>query len=150
MIHDPRQATLTVVTEVTHPAFILLDPGEQERRVTSWGRVLATVCRSGRIATLQVLERALPDSGSGLAEWWAVHGSDDGSWVATPYRELIERDGPAGERHATTVSLSLDMRVAARQIRAAGGGIRGAAAVLGQEMATLVAALRSADLTPSG
>ena len=150
MIHDPRQATLTVVTEVTHPAFILLDPGEQERRVTSWGRVLATVCRSGRIATLQVLERTVPDSGSGLAEWWAEHGTDDGSWAATTYRELIERAGPAGERHATTVSLSLDMKVAARQIRTAGGGIRGAAAVLRQEMATLTAALRSADLTPSG
>jgi hypothetical protein len=150
MIHDPRQATLTVVTEVTHPAFILLDAGEQERRVTSWGRVLATVCRSGRIATLQVLERTLPDSGSGLAEWWAEHGTDDGSWAATTYRELIERAGPAGERHATTVSLSLDMKVAARQIRPAGGGIRGAAAVLRQEMATLTAALRSADLTPSG
>jgi len=71
MIHDPRQGRLTVVCEVTHPAFVLLDPGEQERRVTSWGRVLATVCRSGRIATLQVLERTLPDSGTGLAEWWA-------------------------------------------------------------------------------
>jgi hypothetical protein len=150
MIHDPRQATLTVVTEVTHPAFILLDAGEQERRVTSWGRVLATVCRSGRIATLQVLERTLPDSGSGLAEWWAEHGTDDGSWAATTYRELIERAGPAGERHATTVSLSLDMKVAARQIRTAGGGIRGAAAVLRPELATLTAALRSADLTPSG
>lgn len=150
MIHDPRQSTLTVVCEVTHPAFVLLDPGEQERRVTSWGRVLATVCRSGRIATLQVLERTLPDSGTGLAEWWAEHGTADDSWAATTYTELIERAGPAGERHATTISLSLDMKTAARQIRTAGGGIRGAAAVLRQEMATLTAALRSADLTPVG
>lgn len=42
------------------------------------------------------------------------------------------------------------MKAAARQIRTAGGGIRGAAAVLRQEMNTLTAALRSADLTPSG
>ena len=150
MIHDPHAGTLTVVCEVTHPAFVLLDPGEQERRVTSWGRVLATVCRSGRIATLQVLERTLPDSGTGLAEWWQRHGTGDGSWAATTYAELIDRAGPAGERHATTLSLSLDMKNAARQIRTAGGGIRGAAAVLRQEMSTLVAALRSADLTPSG
>src|SRR5690606_36259598 len=40
-------------------------------------------------------------------------------------------------------------QTAARQIRTAGGGIRGAAAVLRQEMSTLVAALRSADLSPS-
>ncbi|MFX4288271.1 SCO6880 family protein [Zafaria sp. Z1313] len=150
MIHDPHAGTLTVVCEVTHPAFVLLDPGEQERRVTSWGRVLATVCRSGRIATLQILERTLPDSGTGLAEWWAAHGTHDDSWASTTYGELIDRAGPAGERHATTLSLSLDMRAAGRQIRTAGGGIRGAAAVLRQEMATLTAALRSADLTPSG
>jgi hypothetical protein len=39
------------------------------------------------------------------------------------------------------------MKTSARQIRTAGGGIRGAAAVLRQEMNTLVAALRSADLS---
>ncbi len=114
------------------------------------GPVLATVCRSGRIATLQVLERTLPDSGQGLAEWWAAHGTADGSWAATTYQELIDRAGPAGERHATTLSLSLDMRAAARQIRTAGGGIKGAAAVLRQEMGTLSAALRSAELTSKG
>ncbi|WP_152363252.1 SCO6880 family protein [Microlunatus speluncae] len=149
MVHDPHQATLTVVIEVRHPAFVLLDPGEQERRVRSWGRVLAMVCRSGRIAALQVLERTLPDSGTGLAEWWARHGVDDGSWAAQTYAELIERAGPAGERHSTTLSLSLDLQACARQIRTAGGGLRGAAAVLRQEMTSLVAALRSADLAPS-
>ncbi|VEW14176.1 Type IV secretory pathway, VirB4 components [Brevibacterium casei] len=150
MIHDPHQGTLTVVCAIRHPAFVLLDPGEQARRVASWGRVLASVCRSGRIATLQVLERTLPDSGTGLAEWWAAHGIQDDSWAATTYAELIARAGPAGERHATTISLSLDMKAAARQIRTAGGGMRGAAAVLRQEMSALTAALRSADLTPTG
>lgn len=149
MVHDPTASTLTAIIAVSHPAFALLDPCEQERHVTSWGRVLATVCRSGRLAMLQVLERTLPDSGTGLAEWWASHGSADGSWASTTYAELIDRAGPAGERHATTLSLALDMQGSARQIRTAGGGIRGAAAVLRQEMSTLVAALRSADLAPS-
>jgi hypothetical protein len=74
----------------------------------------------------------------------------DGSWAADTYAELIDRAGPAGERHATTLSLSLDMKTSARQIRTAGGGIAGAAAVLRQEMNTLVAALRSADLHRRG
>ncbi|HET6867712.1 MAG TPA: SCO6880 family protein [Solirubrobacteraceae bacterium] len=150
MVHDPHQATLTAIVGVTHPAFILLDPTEQQRRVTSWGRVLATACRSGRIASLQVMERTLPDSGKGLAQWWSQHGSQDGSWSATTYAELIDRAGPASERHASTVSLSLDMKAAGRAIRAAGGGKRGAAAVLRQEMSTMTAALRAADLAPSG
>ena len=79
MIHDPHQGTLTVVCQVRHPAFVLLDPAEQHRRVTSWGRVLATVCRSGRIATLQVLERTLnrPDFRSYREPCPAVAGLAD-------------------------------------------------------------------------
>ena len=147
MIHDPHDQTLTAIVGVSHPAFVLLDPGEQERRVATWGRVLATTCRSGRIARLQVCERTLPDGGSGLVEWWRQNGRDDGSWTSTVYRELIDRAGPAGERHATTISLALDLRAAARQVRTNGGGIKGAAAVLRQEMTTLVTALRAAELT---
>ena len=146
MVHDPHAQTLTAILGVSHPAFVLLDPGEQQRRVSGWGRVLAAACRSGRIARIQVSERTLPDSGTGLAEWWRTHGTDDGSWAATTYAELIERAGPAGERHATTISLALDMKAAARQIRTSGGGIRGAAAVLRQEMSTLTTALRAAEL----
>lgn len=148
MIHDPHAATLTAIVEVTHPAFILLDPAEQQRRVTAWGRVLATTCRSGRISALQVCERTLPESGRSLSDWWTSHGNPSAGWAAKTYAELIERAGPAGERHATTISVALDMRRAARAIRAAGGGNRGAAAVLRQEMRTITAALRTADLSP--
>jgi hypothetical protein len=150
MIHDPHAQTLTAILSASHPAFVLLDPGEQQRRVSGWGRVLAAACRSGRIARIQVTERTLPESGSGLAEWWRQHGNDDGSWAATTYAELIDRAGPAGERHATTISVSLDMRAAARQIRTSGGGMPGAAAVLRQEMTTLTTALRAAELTTTG
>src|SRR5689334_3498437 len=68
MVHDPHAATLTAIIGVAHPAFVLLDPAEQERRLVAWGRVLATACRSGRIAALQVSERTLPDSGKGLTQ----------------------------------------------------------------------------------
>jgi hypothetical protein len=148
MIHDPHAATLTAIIGVTHPAFTLLDPAEQQRRVTGWGRVLATTCRSGRIASVQVLERTLPDLGRGLANWWNSYGTHDDTWASKTYAELIDQAGPAGERHATTISIALDMKAASRAIRAAGNGIRGTAAVLRQEMTTLTAALRAADLTP--
>lgn len=147
MIHDPHAQTLTAVLQVSHPAFALLDPGEQHRRVIGWGRVLAGACRSGRIARLQVSERTLPDSGTGLAEWWQQHGIDDGTWAAATYRELIERAGPAGERHATTISLALDLAACSRQVRTQGGGMRGSATILRQEMTALTGALRAADLT---
>ncbi|GAA1996481.1 SCO6880 family protein [Microbacterium pumilum] len=147
MIHDPHGQTLTATLAVSHPAFVLLDPTEQHRRVTGWGRVLASACRSGRISRLQVSERTLLDSGTGLDEWWDRHGVDDGRWAAATYRELIARAGPAGERHATTISIALDLHAAARQIRASGGGVRGSANILRQEMASLVNSLRAADLS---
>lgn len=150
MIHDQHQHLLTAILAVSHPAFVLLDPADQQRRVDGWGRVLASACRSGRIGRVQVSERTVPDSGTGLAQWWQEHGVHDDSWAASTYTELIDRAGPAGERHATTVSLSLDMRAAARAIRTSGGGIRGAAQVLKQEMHSLVTALRSADLQVDG
>ncbi|WP_202961788.1 SCO6880 family protein [Bifidobacterium psychraerophilum] len=98
MVHDSHGQTLTAILEVSHPAFILLDPGEQERRVTNWGRVLAAACRSARIVTLQILERTLPGSGTGLAEWWDQHGTHEDFWASTTYEELIERASPAGLR----------------------------------------------------
>src|SRR3954449_10199125 len=119
MVHDPHAATLTAIVGVSHPAFVLLDPAEQERRVVSWGRVLATACRSGRIASVQVMERTLPDSGKGLADWWEQHGNRSNTWASTTYGELVDRAGPAGERHASTISISLDMKTAGRAIRAA-------------------------------
>lgn len=68
MIHDPHNQTLTPTVAVSHPACVLLDPGVWERCVATWGRALATACRSGRIARLHICERTLPDGGSGLRE----------------------------------------------------------------------------------
>ncbi|GAA4707839.1 hypothetical protein APR04_003860 [Promicromonospora umidemergens] len=149
LVHDPYASTLTVTIPVTSSGFELLDPADQARRVAGWGRVLATVCRSGRIKAVQVTQRTLPGSGAGLVEWWHAHQAGGHEFASRIYGELIERAGPTAERHQTTISLALDMQAAGRAVRAAGGGLAGAAAVLRQEAETLTTALRSADLTPS-
>lgn len=141
-VHDPHAATLTAVVPVTHQAFGLLDPDDQARRVATWGRILAGLGRSGRIAALQVTERTLPTSGAGLADWFASHATDDGGLAATLYRELVDRAGPLAERHSTTVALVLDLRSARGRTLAAG------VEALRQEVATLATALRAADVVP--
>lgn len=148
LVHDPHEQRLVAIAAVTHRSFVLLDAADQQRRVNGWGRVLGTACRSGRLARVQVLERTLAGSGTGLSRWWATHGTGEDSWVARTYASVIDRAGPAAERHVTTVSIALDLRAASRSIRAAGGGLRGAAAVLGQEMTTVESALTAADLAP--
>ena len=69
--------------------------------------------------------------------------------ITLPAFVFLDPARPGGERDTTTLSLSLDMKAAARQIHTADGSIR-AAAVLRQEMNTLAAVLRFADLSLSG
>ena len=147
MVHDPHRQTLTAVARISHPAYVLLSPDDQARRVHGWGRALAGLAASGLCARVQVLESSLPDSGHGITGWWAEHGSSDSSqWAVQQYDELMATMAPAAATHRTLIALSLDLRKSARAIRAGGRGIPGAAAVLGQEMANFEASLRGAEL----
>ncbi|MST31256.1 hypothetical protein GHK86_00730 [Acidimicrobiaceae bacterium USS-CC1] len=148
MIHDPHRQTLTAVLPVSHPAFALLDDADRAGRVGRWGRVLAGLASSGTCAAIQVLESTVPDPARGQHEWWAAHGTHDGGWADIQYRALLDQVCLDSSTHRTTISLSLDMRAAARAIRAAGRGVKGAAEVLRGDMAGLADGLRSAGLRP--
>jgi hypothetical protein len=131
---------------VSHPAFVLLGPGEQDRRVTGWGRVFAVLAATEQIATVQVLEATIPDTGREVLAHWRDHGRNTDQWAARSYADLVAQAAPASSRHRTTISISLDLRRAARTIRQHGRGIAAAAAVLRHDMQTLAMALRSAEL----
>jgi hypothetical protein len=150
MVHDLYRRTLTAIARVRHPSFVLLSPSGQDRRVAGWARVYGTCCHSGRLAAVQVLERAMPDSGEALRAWWAEAGHAGTGWAAAQYEQLLAGAGPAAERHDTTISVSIDLGRARRAVRAAGGGVPGAAAVLRQEMATLATSLGAAEITVDG
>jgi len=150
MIHDPVANTITAAAKVRHPSFYLLAATDQARRVAGWGRALATCCASGRISRVQVLERTMPDTGQGVRQYWTQHGQRDGGWAATQYETLIAGAAPTSERHETTISITVDLTRTRRAVRAHGGGITGAAAVLRHEMTTLAAALHAAELVVDG
>jgi hypothetical protein len=149
-VHDPHTRTLTAILRVQAAAFALLDTAEQDRRVAGWGRVLAGLCHGCRIARVQVLERTVPDSGDALAAYADDHLVDADSWPGQVYRELVASAAPASERHQTFLAVSLDLARCARQVRQAGGGITGGAALLGQETTNLESSLHAAGLTPHG
>jgi Putative type VII ESX secretion system translocon, EccE len=147
MVHDTHAGTLTAVALVRHPAYVLLSPGEQSRRVNGWGRALAGLAAQGTCARVQVLEIALPDSGRGITGWWEEHRRADApDWTLREYQELMRTCAPAASTHRTLIALSLDTRAAGRAIRDAGHGLRGAAAVLRQDMRAFEAGLREAEL----
>lgn len=151
LVHDPHTQTLTAIAQVRHPAYVLLSPDEQARRVSGWGRALAGLAASGTCARIQVLEVALPDSGEGIAGWWKSHGREDRRyWTVRQYQELVRRYAPAASSHRTLIALALDMKQASRAIRDAGRGMRGAAAVLRQEMTAFESGLQVAELELAG
>jgi hypothetical protein len=150
MIHDPHRRTLSVVVRVSHPAYVLLSPDDQRRRVTAWSRVLAGLAATGSCASVQILETTLPDPGRGVRDWYASHGIPASAWAADQYASLVDELAPASYAHRTLIVLSLDLRRAGRAIRDAGRGIAGAAEVLRADMVNLGAALRAADLRTDG
>ena len=80
LVHDPHRGTLTAVLQVSHGAFVLVDPVAQAGRVDGWGKVLGGLASHDRgISRVQVLERALPDAGVDVATWWRWSRVDDGS-----------------------------------------------------------------------
>jgi hypothetical protein len=147
MIHDPHRRTLTAVLSVSHPAFVLLDRDDRAQRVSRWGRVLAGLAQSGTLAALQITEATVPDPGDGLVDWFASHGNSRAGWAAQQYAALLEQARLGSSTHRTTVSLALNLKAAARAVKAAGGGVAGAATVLGQDMIALADALRQCGLT---
>jgi hypothetical protein len=146
MVHDPHRQTLSATVAVTHPAYVLLSPGDQQGRVSAWGRLLATLSKSGYCAAIQVLEATVPDPGTGVAGFYARHGTHDGGWADTNYAALLAQSSHGPSAHRTTITLSLDMRKAAKSIKEAGRGVKGGAAVLRSQMEALDYSLRAADL----
>jgi hypothetical protein len=147
ILHDPHAQTLTVAALVRHPAYVLLSPEEQARRVHGWGRALASLASSGTGTRVQVLEVSLPDAGRGITGWWELHGTKQpGQWAVRQYETLMRTAAPTSSTHRTLVAVALDLRAARSHIRQAGRGLRGAVAFLRQEMISFEASLRAADL----
>jgi hypothetical protein len=147
ILHAPHAHTLTGTALVRHPAYVLLSPEEQARRVHGWGRALASLASSGTGTRVQVLEISLPDAGRGITGWWDLHGpKQPGQWAVRQYESLMRTAAPTSSTHRTIVAVSLDLRAARAHIRQAGRGHRGAVAFLRQEMNSFEAGLRAADL----
>ncbi|MEV5843659.1 SCO6880 family protein [Streptomyces sp. NPDC051985] len=149
-VHDPHRQTLTAVARVTSRAFALLDPATQNHNVTAWGRALAGIARTGHIATVQVLERTVPDSGDTLTRHWLQNGQPQAPVAGQIYSELVASAGPAAAPHETYLAISLDLKAARRLISQAGGGLPGAFTVLEQTTASIAQAARNTGLQVTG
>lgn len=158
VVKDRHAKTYTGVLAVRVSSFGLLDRAEQERRIASWGWVLASLASEGSaVSRVQWIERTAPadadEIGRYLTEAWErKHVPADGPAMRS-YLELIDHAGAASQDHELLVGVQVDARRTGRQMKKLGqddGLDAGASALLIRELETIGDRLSAADLTVQG
>lgn len=149
---DARARTVTAVLALRGHDFALLGFGEQDQRVASWSRVLASLAREGSdVHRIQWIESCLPDDGDAVRDHLRQHavlGAD--TLPGCSYANLVDGSTPVTRRHRVLVAVSVHTGHSARAIRSSGRGHRGACAVLLRELVSLQRQLQGADVTVDG
>lgn len=152
VLRDRKNKSWVAVIGVQGQSFMLLDEGEQVRRLSSWATVQASMARQGSpISRLQWLERTLTEVGDEMRAFFAERArSTEGTPPHASYTELLQSAQPVTQQHETYLVLQISQSKAGRAIRQAGGGDKGAVAVLYRELDHLQRQLRESDLNVSG
>ncbi len=152
VLRDRKHKSWVAVIGVQGQSFMLLDEGEQVRRLSSWATVQASMARQGSpISRLQWLERTLTEVGDEMRAFFAERArTTEGTASHGSYTELLQSAQPVTQQHETYLVLQISQSKAGRAIRQAGGGDKGAVAVLYRELDHLQRQLRESDLNVSG
>jgi hypothetical protein len=152
VLRDRKNKTWVAVIGVQGQSFMLLDEAEQVRRLASWAAVQASMARQGSpISRLQWLERTLPEVGDEMRSFFEDQAQERaGTPAHLSYSELLVSAQPVTQQHETYLVLQVSTAKASRAIKHAGGGDKGAVAVLYRELDHLQRRLRESDLTVSG
>ncbi|MEZ5407268.1 MAG: SCO6880 family protein [Acidimicrobiales bacterium] len=152
VLRDRKNKSWVAVIGVQGQSFMLLDEGEQVRRLSSWATVQASMARQGSpISRLQWLERTLTEVGDEMRSFFAERArTAEGTPAHASYTDLLASAQPVTQQHETYLVLQISQSKAGRAIRQAGGGDKGAVAVLYRELDHLQRQLRESDLNVSG
>jgi hypothetical protein len=151
VVKDPYAQTYTAILVLEGSTFSLLETSVQGSRVDAWGSLLAQLCSENAvISRLQVLERTVPDSGDALHRDWSRRGIHDASLQAANYEQLLAAVDGSTQAHECFVAVSVDARRAGSEIRQAGGGHLGAAALVIREIDKVADGLRNAGVRVEG
>ena len=146
MIHDPHRATLCGTLKVSHPAYALLSPDAQRQRVLMWGRSDRIACPvRRRAAGCRFWSRRSPTAARASPTTTRNTARGETAGPSRSTKALLASSATGASTHRTTLTLSLDMQKAGAAVKAAGGGLKGAARVLRDDMAALEYVLRAAE-----
>jgi Putative type VII ESX secretion system translocon, EccE len=152
VLRDRKNKTWIAVIAVQGQSFMLLDEGDQVRRLSSWATVQASMARQGSpISRMQWLERTLTEVGDEMRAFFEERARTTvGTAAHASYIELLASAQPVTQQHETYLVLQISASKAGRAIKHAGGGDKGAVAVLYRELDHLQRQLRESDLNVNG
>ena len=151
IIRDTFRHRLVAIAEIAGNDFLFCDPSDQQARIGAWGAVLDHVAQSlPEVSRLQLVHTVGPATTAPLAAHHRHHGGRGTDTTTTSYRQVVQATGAAAQQHRMLLAIGLDLRLARRAIRQAGGGHDGAAAVLMDRAALVEETLRAAGIDLHG
>jgi hypothetical protein len=137
VVHDRTARTLTAALSLQGRSFALLGPDEQDRRVTGWASVLASLAREGSaVRRVQWVAASFPDEGHAVRSYLAAEA------VAAPSVCTASYEGLLNDMDTHACSHDVVLAVQVRLARSVEVGC----ATLAREMGSLVRLLTDADL----
>ena len=139
-------------------AFLMKQAGEQAAATSEWADIIGSIADPGSPwVRLQWRDTTTPvDSGalvSFLAEAMSpearVAGTEQHN-ARTVYERLLRTAAPVSESHEILLAVAMDPRRVARQVKDAGGGDRGTAAVLVRQLEQFAYKLAAGDILVEG
>jgi len=142
VVHDARRRTLTAALSLRGQSFALLGPEEQDRRVSGWSAVLASLARDGSpIRRVQWLAASFPDEGHAVHRYLEMEGtSDPGSACRASYDALLS------ELQTDTCVHDVILTLQVRQQKTVELGCQ----VLERELRSLLRVVADADVVVDG
>jgi hypothetical protein len=148
VVYDRARRTFTAVLGASDPGFVLLAEDDKARRVNAWSGVLASLAREGTaVHRVQWIERVVPTGVMPSLIPADAGGPSSGHDAArASYDALVEAEASVSLRHEVLLAVSIHAGRAARVVKSAGGGDRGACSVLLREVAALRRRLTDASV----
>jgi hypothetical protein len=147
VVKDTRMGNYVAMIAIRGRSFTLLDPTDKQRRLATWGAVLAGLGRDGSpIHRVQWIERAVPGDRDGLRRYLDQEATVASGACRDSYRNLVAEAGPVGQHHEVLLVLAVRARRSGPWSRAAGRREGSPVDVLRRELRLLQGQLRNADL----
>ncbi|WP_033346584.1 SCO6880 family protein [Catenuloplanes japonicus] len=147
------EGTVTAALRCYGAGFTLADTGEQQQRLAAWSdviNVLGGEYAQAGLVRWALLTRTVPDSDDTALRYLAGHATDTGSAAYRSLAALTAAAAPAAQRHEIYLTVVLDRRRLAAEVKDSGGTDTALAVVVLERLAGIEAAVREADIGTGG